>query len=161
MTTPIQRGSYSHVVWPLLAAVLFPGGVFPAVYLVLLSQRSHLQLDFDEPGVTAPPLLDGLYASEQSPDGMGFAWTEGLATLSLPELDRSVEWLLTLRIGRGGRPADRPVPQVTVVVDGIEVARSEVADGLLDLRVPVPRKRGGGGDICVHDDDTDIRTERE
>lgn len=95
-----------------------------------------LEMDTDPPG-----LLRGFYPAERDATGMTYAWTKQQAEIELPGLDRSSEWVMTLRV-RGARPDPATLPDVTFTVDGVtgetRTATNEFQN--VELRLP-PRSQ--------------------
>ncbi|MFI5177658.1 MAG: hypothetical protein ACHQO8_03805 [Vicinamibacterales bacterium] len=92
-----------------------------------------------------PQITAGFYPSEHTPDGLWFAWTRGAFGLSLPTLDRSVAWTVTLRLS-GSRP-DGTTPDLVTNVDGEVHDRTTLpAGGFVERTLTIePRPSGGRG----------------
>ena len=84
-----------------------------------------------------PRNVTGVHPPEFVPGGASFAWTGPSARVSLPGLDRRVEWTCTVRI-RGGRSAPLSQPVVDATVDGLRAASRTATNAFEDLEVPVP-----------------------
>jgi hypothetical protein len=120
----------------LAAAAL--GAVAAAAWLGIfyaLGGGLHAELD-----VTPPPaLVRGLYPAERDRgSGLTFAWTGPSTTISLPGLDRNLDWVFTMRV-RGARPGDDN-PELLVLVDGLRVDNQRTTAGFRELAVRIPAR---------------------
>jgi len=82
-----------------------------------------------------------------------FRWTGGGVRLFFPALDRSQSYRLTFDV-LNLRPADRPPPAVTAVVDGTRLPPRQVQPGPSELLVTIPVNRGAGAKVLLEIPDT-------
>lgn len=95
-----------------------------------------IDMDVDLPRA----VTSGFYSVERTKDET-FVWTTPLATVTLRELDRDLEWACTVRL-RGARPKGVPAAQVAFGVDGVTVRTHTPGDAYEDIVTPVPVKSG-------------------
>jgi hypothetical protein len=89
-----------------------------------------------------PRAARGFYPPEHTKD-FSFAWTAAQADLPVPGLDRTAEWICSVRF-RGSRAATRPQPLVQVAADGVVLARRTASNEYDDLAVTVPTRAKDG-----------------
>ena len=123
------------------AAILaaFAGAAWVALFY---SQSAALRLDLD----VAPPasIVRGLYPPERADDtGITFAWTSETVTIALDDVDRRVEWALSVHV-RGAR-ATGPNPTIEFFVDGVRVSSHETATDYQDVTVQIPARPSAAG----------------
>ncbi len=120
-------GALSGAAWLALFYILQPG----------------LVIEFD----TNPPrLVRGVHDAEREPGtGRTFAWTQQDMALRLPGLDRSVQWVMSLRLG-AGRADARDLPELTFYADGRQLLSLPAPGPFEDVQVTIPassdRRRG-------------------
>ncbi|MCA1648739.1 MAG: hypothetical protein LC753_00220, partial [Acidobacteria bacterium] len=103
--------------------------------------RPALSIEFD---VDPPRLVSGVYPAERDDQsGLSFAWTAADMALRVPGLDRSVDWVLDMRV-RGGRAAANPLLEFTA--DGVllTTAASGVDFQNIEVRIPARPDRPHG-----------------
>jgi hypothetical protein len=121
-----------------IAAACIGAGCGAASIGTFYAARPQLETEFAS---DPPRLIRGLYPGERDPaTGLTFAWTAGELTLRIPELDRRVDWELTLRI-RGARTVARENPVVTLAVDGVLLETRQSATDFEDMTFRVPAAR--------------------
>jgi hypothetical protein len=125
---------------------LFFGALFGLAALALgYARNPAITLEMDR---GASSVVAGLYDTERV-DRETFAWTRRDATMSLPGLDRSVEWSCTVRL-RGGRADESTLPQVVISVDGVIAATHGTTNEYQDVAVTLPaRPRASGGNVTL------------
>lgn len=104
-----------------------------------------LEMDTDPPG-----LLTGFYPVERDPAGMTYAWTKQQSEIELPGLDRSSEWVMTLRV-RGARPDPATLPDMTFTVDGVTVETRTATNQFqnVEIRLPVRSQSRRGAAVTI------------
>lgn len=135
MTLAVGRAAATAI----LAALL---GAASLAFFYAASGGLHVDFSTDPP----PRVVSGLYPAERVDDtNLTFAWTRDEVTLRLPELDRSVDWTLGLRV-RGARSDPRENPELTFSVDGLLIATHQSTTDFEVVRVTIParpeRRRG-------------------
>jgi hypothetical protein len=131
-----MRGMIRRVA--LAAAGALFGGLAGAAALILLYTYAPalvINMAHDRPG-----LLRGFYKSERSGD-VTFAWTSDRGDLRLPGIDRNVEWIVRARV-RGARPEAASLPEVTLLADGVVLARRNTSNAFEDIEAVVPVRIG-------------------
>jgi hypothetical protein len=134
MTKAVGRALAASVLGALL------GAAFMAFWFVI---NPRLDITFD----TDPPrLVGGTYPAERDPaTGLTFAWSGREVGLRIPGLDRSVDWILELRV-RGARPTEAENPTLAFSVDDVPVATHVSHTDFETIQVVVPaspaRRRG-------------------
>ena len=120
------------------AAAAILAGLLGAAWTALFyAWKPALTLDFDR---DFPRNLTGVHGPERDEaSGLTFAWTAEAVTLRLPGLDRRAEWTLALRV-RGARPAADDNPDLTVLADGIIIARQQTTPEFSELLVTIPAR---------------------
>jgi hypothetical protein len=115
------------------------GVVMLTAIAVLVATRiqAPVQVDFTD---DAPALFSGLYGAERAPDGLTYAWSRPAFGLTVPGLDRSQPWIVTVRY-RAARP-DASTPMVTIALDGVVVAREVLAHDFVERRLELPARAG-------------------
>lgn len=98
----------------------------------LLAPDLVMQMDTDPPA-----LVRGLYPVERGPDGVSYAWSRDLVTISLPGLDRQHQWQFRIRF-RGGREDPRTLPFVQTLVDGDSVDMRQAGNQFQDVAIMLP-----------------------
>jgi hypothetical protein len=120
------------------------GGLLGAALLILFSVVSPvLSIEF---GGSPPRLVRGIYPPERDDaSGLTFAWTREEMALRFPGLDRSVEWVLDLRL-RASRPDPRTNPELAFYADGLPIHSQAAPVDFDHVRVTIPtraeRRRG-------------------
>jgi hypothetical protein len=78
----------------------------------------------------------GFYGPESTPQET-YAWTASLATITFRDIDRRVPWHCSIRM-RGAHPADLPLPEAALGVDGITVRTEPAGLEYRDLDIDAP-----------------------
>lgn len=127
----------------LAAGVL--GGMAGALFLALFYVASPaLRIEFDR---DLPRLLvRGVHPPERDPaSGLTFVWTQADMALRLPGLDRSVEWVMDLRLRAGRADAD-DLPDLAFHADGVRLMTRAAPADFEHVQVTIPaqpeRRRG-------------------
>lgn len=112
------------------------GALAGAVWLALwYGLRPALRIEFD---VDPPRLVSGVYPSERDDrSGLTFAWTGADMALRVPGLDRSVDWVLDIRV-RGGRAADNPMLEFSA--DGQLLSSAPSGADFQNIKVRIPAR---------------------
>jgi hypothetical protein len=85
-------------------------------------------------------IVSGVYPVERERDtGLTFAWTQQEMALRLPGIDRSIDWILELRV-RGARtdPADNP--DLTFFADGVRLTTWTTSTDFDTVNVTIPAR---------------------
>lgn len=134
MTRAIARALAAAILGALLGAAFLEG--FYAI-------DPRLTVTFD----TDPPrLVSGVFPAERdAATDLTFAWTGPELLLRLPGLDRSVDWILHVRV-RGARPDASENPVLSFFADGVLLATRQSLTPFDDIDVTIPaqpeRRRG-------------------
>ena len=120
-----------------LAFYLFLAAYYPAASAILVRTDGDLQA-----------IGRGFYPFEQNPD-VTYAWTSPHAELTIPSLDRRIDWRLTADVSIW-RPPGVPRPRVVISVDGVPVL-DRVIRGPFALDIPVSRRSGASHASIVID----------
>jgi hypothetical protein len=127
--TDLARAVAAAILGALLGAACVVAGYLLAPDLVM-------KMDTDPPA-----LVRGLYPVERGPDGVSYAWSRDLVTISLPGLDRQHQWQFRLRF-RGAREDPRTLPYVQTLVDEVPVDMRQAANQFQDVAVMLPTSDG-------------------
>jgi hypothetical protein len=121
------------------------GGMAGALFLAIFyAAGPALRIEFDR---DLPRLLvRGAYAPErEAATGLTFAWTQADMAIRLPGLDRSVEWVLDLRV-RAARANPDDNPELAFYADGVLIMTRRAASNWEHVQVTIParpdRRRG-------------------
>jgi hypothetical protein len=125
----LARAVAAAILGALLAAACTVAGYLLAPDLVM-------PMDTDPPA-----LVRGLYPVERGPDGVSYAWSRDLVTISLPGLDRQHQWQFRIRF-RGGREDPGTLPFVQTLVDGESVDMRQAGNQFQDVAVMLPTSVG-------------------
>ncbi len=132
------------------AAVGILGALAGSAWLALAYGRSpELRIDFS---VTPPSsIVRGVYPAEREPEtGRTFAWTGETMTLDLRDVDRQVDWRLTLRV-RGARAGGAANPELEFYVDGVRMSAHPTTVDYEDVSVVIPKRPGANGlTVAIH-----------
>lgn len=126
-----------------LAAALF-GGLLGAAGLAMFAALNPvLSIEF---GANPPVLVRGIYPPERDDaSGLTFVWTREDMAVRLPGLDRSVDWIMDLRL-RASRPDPRQNPDLAFFADGVHLETRAAPADFEHIRVTIParpeRRRG-------------------
>jgi len=105
-----------------------------------------LRIEFD---VDPPRRVSGVYPPERDDrSGLSFAWTGADMALRLPGLDRSVDWVLDIRV-RGGRATDNPLLEFRADGELLSSAPSGADFQNIEVRIPARRDRPYGLTISM------------
>ncbi|HJR58831.1 MAG TPA: hypothetical protein VJ813_05530 [Vicinamibacterales bacterium] len=99
------------------------------------SRNPAITLEMDR---GASGIVSGLYDTERV-GRETFAWTRRTATMTLSELDRSVDWSCTIRL-RGGRADESTLPQVVISVDGVIAKTTQTTNEYQDVAIALPAR---------------------
>lgn len=109
----------------------------PAWLILIYGAGGVLRTDFDE---SPPRLVSGLYPAErETASGLTFAWTTGLLTIRLPDLDRRLPWQISLR-ARAARANPAENPDLTIHVDGTAVLTTPSTSDFSEVRFTIPAR---------------------
>jgi hypothetical protein len=116
-------------------------GALVAVGFLVATYQSRSGISFDMDG-EAPPFSSGFYDGER--DGSTtFAWTGTRAVVRLAGLDRRGEWTCHAGI-RAARPAEFPIPTVTLSADDSQVSATPSGGAFTDLVLVLPSSNRAG-----------------
>ena len=118
-----------------LAFYLFLTAYYPAASTIVVRTDGDLQA-----------IGRGFYPLEQN-QAVTYAWTAPHAELTIPALDRQIDWRLTGDVNIW-RPPDVPRPRVVVSVDGTPVLDREIR-GPFALDIPLVRRPGASSAAIV------------
>src|SRR5512143_2945822 len=82
------------------------------------------------------PFVEG-FLERTGTQEYSFRWSQGTSRIVLPGVAWRQNQALMLRLSPGLRPPDAPSPEVTVLANGVEVARFEVAPGFRNYKIPL------------------------
>ncbi len=111
-----------------------------AATLVRYSIAPTLALEMDR---DPSQVVRGLYGAERVGEDT-YAWSAEHATMALPGLDRSREWICTIRV-KAGRAHESLFPDLVVSVDGVITATHEVTNEYRDIEVQIPANPNANG----------------
>jgi hypothetical protein len=122
------------------ASAWLAGAVGIGIVAVLAATRLQAPIFVDFGDDAPAAIVSGMYGAERAPDGLTYAWSRSAFGLTLPGLDRSRAWVVTLR-QRAARP-DETTPAFTVAVDGVVVTRGVLAHDFVEQRIELPARAG-------------------
>lgn len=124
-----------------VAAVLLGALAFAVFLVAAYATRPPvvIKMDADLRGLTR-----GFYPVERTERFTPYAWTRSQAELSLPGLDRRMDWQWTDRVIIS-RPPGVPPAHVRIAVDGIAALERTIRQDFERLEVMVPRRPGKTG----------------
>jgi len=125
----LGRAVAAAILGALLAAACAVAGYLFAPDLVM-------QMDTDP-----PPVVRGLYPVERGPDGVSYAWSKDVVTITLPGLDRQHQWQFRLRF-KGAREDPNTLPYVQTMVDGAAMDMRQAQNEYQDVAVLLPTNDG-------------------
>ncbi|MCC6626652.1 MAG: hypothetical protein IT340_04525 [Chloroflexi bacterium] len=112
------------------------------------SYRTAVPFALDLGSRDADPFISGFHAAERTPDGaLTFRWTRGSAGIVAPGFGRR-DAVLTLALAGAGR-GNAPLPAVTVLAGGQEVAQIQTTAAVQRFTVPIAASLMDGGDVRV------------
>jgi hypothetical protein len=77
-----------------------------------------------------------------------FSWTGQSVRFVIPHLDRSQSYRVTVRVA-AGRPADAPLPEIRLSVDGVALTTTRASSEPQRVSVDVPRRRGANESAAI------------
>jgi hypothetical protein len=129
----------------LAAAVL--GALLGAAFLeCFYAIDPRLAITFD---IDPPRLVSGVFPAERDPaTGLTFAWTGPELMLRLPGLDRSVNWILHVRV-RGARKDASENPVLSFFADGVLLDTRQSLTTFDDISVTIPAEPGRRRGVAI------------
>lgn len=125
--------------WKPLAAALIGALAFAVLLVATYPSRAPLAIKTDDPEISAR----GFYPIERTGE-LTYTWASPHAELSMPGLDRRIDWRWT---GRAivWRPAGIRLPSVRIAVDGVAALERTIDHDFELVEVTVPRRPGRTG----------------
>jgi hypothetical protein len=132
------------------AAAVFAGlcGALAASAALFASQAfgQSRRLEMAGDRFLVAPLARGVFEPETAPDGTTYAWTADVMKLTLPGLDRSGAWTVSLRARSA---AIDPATEVVALVDGVIVGHWPADGRLATSEFRIPRSSRPGAVVTV------------
>ena len=98
------------------------------------------------PGVGfAQDRFKGIYPAEITAQGSSFSWTNGVAEIVLPDVDRHTSWHVHLRAAAGAWPEGSEAPTLDVTIDGRTAISETLSADFTEITAtaqPRPERRG-------------------